>query len=282
LSRSRRRSSFDTMHNAGTVIARCLGDFSLHVNGKTVGHWQAGKARELLQYLLVNRDRVVRREKLFETLWPDSEWSPTSSSLKVAMHSVRRILEQASATPTGHPIEIVSRDHGYLLRAGDLRLDIDEFDTSMATGRAAEAHSENAVALTAYRRAAELYAGDLLAAQTADWIVEQRQYYRALALYALSYLRADALRRDDHPAVIELCRRILEIDPYHEEMYQTLMLVHGRRGELGQVRNWHHLCVRRFRDDLGLTPTDTTQRIFTRAARGELRPASMGNLAAVA
>ena len=68
-----------------------------------------------------------------------------------------------------------------------------------------------------------------------------------MVLHALGYLRAEALRRKDFPAVVALCRRILSIDPYHEE------------------------CLRRLRDGLDVPPTDTTRRVYQRAARGELR-----------
>jgi two-component SAPR family response regulator len=258
------------------VVAHFFGDFTLRVSGSSVDRWHAGKARDLFQYLLVNRGRVVRREKLFEVLWPGHAWTPTASSLKVAIHSLRRILGDAVAPL----VQIVSRDQGYLLNAPDVWLDIDEFDLSMAAGRAAEAHGEDAGALTAYRRVADLYSGDFLAAQTADWVDEQRQCYRAFALHALTWLRTHALREHDHPKIIDLCRRVLDIDPYHEEMYQTLMVIHGRRGELGQVREWYRLCTRRLLDNLDLAPTAATERIFTTAVRGELRPAATSVLGA--
>jgi DNA-binding SARP family transcriptional activator len=171
------------------------------------------------------------------------------------------------------PAELDCRDGGYVLCADDLWLDTEEFDACVTRGRAAEENGEHGSACSWYGRALELYSGDFLATENGEWAAEQREYSRALALHALSYLRADAVRRDDHPAVITCCRRILEIDPYHEEMYQTLMLVHGRRGELGQVRNWHRMCLRRLRDDLAVAPTETTTRIYARAVRGDLRTA---------
>ncbi len=240
----------------------------MSVAGEPVTRWHAGKARNLFQYLLLNRGRIVRREKLFETLWPGRAWSPSTSSLKVAVHAVRRTLDQAA----GHrPVEIVCRAHGYELDATGLWLDVDEFDSALREGHAAEARGARAEAMACYRRAAQLYTGDFLAGETGDWVEEQREYYRTRALHALTSLRADALRRGDHADATQLCRRILDIDPYHEEMYQTLMVLHARRGELGQVRNWHRMCVRRLRHDLDVSPTETTQRIFARAVRGELR-----------
>ncbi|WP_329048232.1 winged helix-turn-helix domain-containing protein [Amycolatopsis sp. NBC_01488] len=249
-------------------MVRCFGAFEVSLAGEPVTCWHAGKARHLFQYLLLNRGRIVRREKLFETLWPGGAWSPASSSLKVAVHAVRRTLEQAAG---GRPVEIVCRAHGYQLLATNLWLDVDEFDRALREAHAAESRGARAEAMACYRRAARLYAGDFLAGETADWVEEQRQYYRTRALHALTALRADALRRGDDAEAVELCRRILAIDPYHEEVYQTLMVLHARRGELGQVRNWHRMCVRRLRHDLDVPPTEHTQRIFARAVRGELR-----------
>jgi two-component SAPR family response regulator len=259
------------------IAVHCFGNFSVHVNGRPIGHWRAGKARNLFQYLSLNHGKVIGRERLYEVLWPDGE-RPTTSSLKVAAHAVRRALRDA-AGGAGQSVGIDCRDGGYVLFASDLWLDIEEFDARIGHGRAAEEHGTPADARAWYERALTLYPGDFLTTETADWAVEQREYSRALALHALGYLRADAMRRHDHPEVITCCRRILEIDPYHEEMYQTLMVVHGRRGELGQVRNWHQMCLRRLRDDLDVVPTETTRRIFARAIRGELRDRAMPSVA---
>lgn len=250
-----------------TIAVRCLGDFLVLADDKPLEHWQAGKARELFQYLLLNRGSVTRREKLVEVLWPDAVWSPKASSLKVAVHAVRKVLRTTNA----RSVEIRHQDHGYVLEGNDLWLDIDEFEACVLAGKAAEDNDDDPRAVAEYTRAADLYAGDLLATETSDWITGRREYCRTLALHALGHLRADAVRRGDQSRTIELCGRLLEIDPYYEESYQTLMVAHGRRGELGQVRNWHEICVRRLREDLDIAPTDTTRRIFTRAVRGELR-----------
>lgn len=248
-----------------------LGEFRVEVDGRPVDQLRGGMVSNLFRYLLLNRERTIRREKLHEVLWPDREWSPKNSSLKVAVHSLRRVLKDVTSR-TGVPaVEVVGHDHGYLLRASDVWLDVDEFDLCMNNGRRAEDVGDLDRAMACFRQAAELYRDDFLAADDTEWSTGPREYYRALALYALSWLRADAMRRGNDQEVISLCRRIITIDPYHEEMYQTLMLVHGRRGELGQVRNWHQMCVRRLRDDLNIAPNDTTRRIYARAVRGELR-----------
>jgi DNA-binding SARP family transcriptional activator len=252
-----------------------FGEFQVQAGDRPVDQLSTGRVSSLFRYLLLNRERTVRREKLHEVLRPGREWSPKDSSLKVAVHSLRQVLKDVAAQTGEPPVEVVGHDHGYVLRAKDAWLDVDEFDRHVNSGRRAENAGDLDRAMSCFRQAADLYRDDFLVSDDAEWATARRECDRALALDTLSWLRANAIRRGSDQEVISLCRRILEIDPYHEEMYQTLMLVHGRRGELGQVRNWHQMCVRRLRDDLDLAPTDTTGRIYARAVRGKLREGAL-------
>jgi two-component SAPR family response regulator len=247
------------------ITVRCLGDFSVHVDGIPVERWRAGKARGLFQYLLANRGRVVPSDKLHEVLWPESPRSPRSSSVKVAMHALRRGLDGGPGRSA--PVEIVHQDHGYVLLAGDIRVDVEEFDSLCATGRAAELRGDHRMAADAYRAALALYGGDFLPVDQADWIREEREWNRSLALQALRYLQEEALCHEDFPAVIVLCRRMLEIDAYQEQVYRTLMSVHGELGERGRVKCWYEMCTRRLHDDLGVQPAESTRKIFERSMR---------------
>ncbi|MBP2703227.1 winged helix-turn-helix domain-containing protein [Microbispora sp. RL4-1S] len=243
-----------------------MGAFSVQLHGAPVRRWHAGKARSLFQYLLVNRGRVVLRDTLYEVLWPDQEWSPGSSSLKVAAHALRRMLLESGA-----PARIEHQDFGYVLRAEDVWVDAEELQASFSAGRVAELRGDHETAAARYRRVAALHRGDYLAGETADWVYEQREWYRSLALRALTYLRGQALARNDYPEVIEWSRQALAIDRYQEETYQALMIAHGRLGELDRVRSWHELCVRRLGEELNLEPTAETARILANAMQGRLR-----------
>jgi DNA-binding SARP family transcriptional activator len=245
------------------VKARFLGPFSLEIDGQPVSRWRAGKARALFQYLLVNRGQVVCRDRLCDALWPDNDCHQ-SSSLKVAAHAVRGILK-AHADAPGLAMKLMYRDHGYLLWAEDVWLDTEELHRAFDKGRTASLAKDHATAVMWFRRAANLYAGDFLAGESGDWIEEQRQRARAVAVHALTELRTDALTCEDWPAVFRWCRRILDLEPYHEETYQTLMLTHAELGELGRVKDWYELCRRRLRNDLNVEPAERTRRILESA-----------------
>ncbi len=259
---------------APAVAVRCLGDFSVEVGGEPVERWRAGKTRSLFLFLLVNRDRLVLRDRLNEVLWPGVEWSRNSSSLKVAVHALRQILN-AGLGPDGRPaVRIVHQDHGYLLQADGIWIDFEEFEGCFDAARAAEARGEEAAALHQYRRAMDLYAGEFLPGETADWVRGQREWTKSLALRVMDRLRADAFRRGEHAEVLAWCRRILDIDPYREETYRLIMHLHAGFGELGRVNSWYQLCVQRLRDELGVEPMAATRRVFDAAMRGDPRVGS--------
>jgi two-component SAPR family response regulator len=248
------------------VRVHTLGGFSLTVDGERVHRWRAGKARSLFQYLLLNRGQVVTREALHEALWPDTDLSPKSSSLRVATHAIRQILGCGpDAVAGGSAVRIAHRDFGYVLEAEGLWTDFEEFERLASAAAVAANRGDNDEARLLDERAMSLYRGDFLAGEQASWITEHREWTRAVALKCLDRLRSDATARRDHVAAIYWCRRELDIDPYHEGSFRTLMAVFGQLGERGRVRRWWDICVQRLRDDLDVEPALSTVRVYRTA-----------------
>ncbi|QES53369.1 SARP family transcriptional regulator [Streptomyces venezuelae] len=250
------------------VRVRFLGDFELTVGGVPVRRWRAGKARGLFQYLALHRGQMLTRDRLYASLWPGAD-AAAGSSLKVAAHALRRVLDAHPDRPGDSGIRLDYRDFGYVLHISGLWSDLDRFQELVHTGLRAATAGDAPLARTRLRAAIALYGGEFLRGESADWVVEQREYLRALALRALGALRADAETREDFVELIEVCKRTLEIDRHHEETYRALMAAHGRRGELACVRRWYELCARRMRDELAVAPGPETQRLL-----GTLIPAA--------
>jgi DNA-binding SARP family transcriptional activator len=267
----------DASTDTNAVEVHCLGPFSVTVNGHAVDHWRAGKARSLFQFLLANRGQVMTKERLEEVLWPVHGGS--SSSLRVAVHALRKVIGQ-SDPESETPLRVEYRDVGYVLEADDVRIDVDEFEAAVRAGRRAQADGDEDAARAAFTRAVDLYTGDFLVQDDAEWVLEFREWSRSLMLEALAALREDAMRRRDAAAVAEWSRSILRLDPYHEPSYRSLMSVHARRGERGQAKVWFELCQRRLAE-LGVDVEAGTWRLYQgllasaghRSPRSAARPA---------
>lgn len=78
------------------------------------------------------------------------------------------------------------------------------------------------------------------------------------------------LRRDEHLSVVRNCRRLLEIEPFREETYRTLIMTHARLGHLSQARQWYEICRSRMRNALQIDVDPATTQLFQQAMRGEI------------
>ncbi len=249
-----------------TMIAvECLGTFCVTVNGKQITRWRAGKARQLFQYLLLRDGHVVTRDCLNELFWPNSENFQGSTSLKVAVHGLRQVLNEAQQAANGggpSSVELRYSNGGYVLKTTDVWMDFKELEHHIKAGRQYEQQGQLDQAKEAYLRSAELGGGDFLPYESDHWVIEQREWLRDQVLWALEWLACVALEQHDYLGAMSWSRRILDVDPYREEAYQRLMTCHARLGQLGRVKRWYDLCVHRLNDGLGVRPQPTTSAVM--------------------
>jgi two-component SAPR family response regulator len=256
---------------AQVIKVRTLGRFDVTVDGDEVTRWRAGKARNLLQYLLLNPGRIIPRDALFEALWPGLD--APRSSLKVAIHTLRSILvsEGVAATrqtPSG--VRIVTHEYGYSMELKGVWVDFQEFDSLIRRSQSnseCDLVDESAAML---RAAVDLYQGDFLPGATMPWVEPQREWLRSIALAALHRLVQVSARQNDRLQLLQHCKKILEIEPTHEQTYRTIIRLHGELGEHVQADRWFRICTTQLREQLGVDPDEETRMTHGRAVRGEL------------
>jgi DNA-binding SARP family transcriptional activator len=248
------------------VRVHCLGTFRVEISGAPLQNWRSSKARALFQYLVLCRDRPVRREELIEALWNDPDAAAAGSSLKVTVHALRQLLR--SPGKAGPDLEIQAHGAGYQLRASDVWVDVEEFERSVARGRQLEAAGDGVAGLNAYRRAADLHQGDFLSDSWDEWVVFRREGLKDEYMLALARLADAALEAGDYHDCIRRCRQLLREDRCREDTFRTLMLCHARLGQPGRVQRWFELCTTTLRRDLDAEPEPETVRLYEQALGG--------------
>lgn len=254
---------------------RTFGGFEVSINGVEITRWQAGRARALFQFLLTHADVMLSKETLIEAIWGESNSRSPETSLKVAIYTLRRILDKASneaGVENARPFRIVSGNGGYQLVVENTRIDFQEFRAAVDRGRHLERLGREAQACDQYRRAVGIYLGPYLQDCKDSWAILQRERLQDDFLHAMDRLSTAAERMGDYESVILLNQRMLEIDPCREESYCALMRCHARKHQLARVRDWYGVCVQQFRTHLGMEPDKRTTRVFHAAIRGRLDP----------
>ena len=220
-----------THADPGTIRVRAFGGFGLEVDGRRVSLDAAKpRVRALLRLLAMRGGAPVHRDVIQEALWPEADAVAGSRSLHVAVSSLRRLLDDVAAPYGGR---LVARDgDAYRLDVPPVEIDVGAFDRAIAEGRAARARSQGSAA--AFRRALELYAGDLLPEDgPADWVQDDRDRYRLQVLEACQALAEEALLGGDYSEAVRACRFGLAVDRYQDALWRVLIEARERAGDTG-------------------------------------------------
>jgi SARP family transcriptional regulator, regulator of embCAB operon len=244
------------------VRIQLCGRFAVVINGRQVESRLPGRqGRLLVAYLAAHRAQPVERSVLVDALWPDGG-AGAAATVTVLMSKVRTILA---------PAEIRGRRTVQLVLPPGSTVDLDVATTSLHS-------AESAVALRDWRRAwspalAALYASRrrFLAEFEAPWIDEWRRqldvvYERALACYAETCL---GIGGTELPGAERAARRLVAQAPLAETGHGLLMRALAARGDVAAAVAAYDELRQLLREELGVSPSPTTQALHTRLLRGQ-------------
>lgn len=209
--------------------------------------WRAAEARKLFFYLLLKG--AATRDQLGLALWPESG----SQQVKLKFHSTLHRARNAVGTNA-----IQFEEELYSISPDlDLWCDAVEFGTLVQEARLSppsRAHSE-----TLWRRAVELYTGELLPDVDAEWLISAREGLHEMYLESLFALGNCIRQRSGLREAIPIYQQALEIDPYREEIHRAMLSCYAALGERSLVRRHVERLTQLLALDLGITPSVETR-----------------------
>lgn len=244
---------------------RTLGVFSVWRGDSEVRDrdWRSIKARQLLQLLLIERGRLIPRDRVLDSLWPELDSDAAANNLRVTLSRLYKALEPER--PDGAPSYYIQQhgdSYGFNV-ASNYAIDAAEFSDAVAAGQQAEQQRAHEQAVSAYRLAISLYNGPFLPDSLyEDWSVIERE--RLGLLFNLAALRLSELLLNDghvHEAM-GLAWRVLEYDEAHEESYRLLMRAHAQIGERSTALRLYQRCVKVLNEELGVDPLPETVALY--------------------
>ena len=224
---------------------RVLGATELAVDGRPLVGLASAKATALLVYLAVT-GTAPSRSVLAGLLWSDLPEATARANLRLALTKLRRAL----------PAQLlVTRQTVALDPARPVWVDAVEVER-LATGKP---EGEELLA------AARLCRGEFLSGFEApgaelfdEWVLGRRAASRADQLVLLERAVQDARDRGDAPAGVEVARRMLELEPLHEEAHRALMWFLATGGQRGAALAQFETCRYLLREELGQEPSPAT------------------------
>lgn len=242
----------EATHEAAIDI-RLLGGFSVEVSGRPVSGFEGRRARELLAYLLINRNRRIARDVVADALWP-SGCGEARKKLRHVLWQVHSTLDAAADVP----VIVADSDCVGIHPTAPLQADIAQLEAAhqcLQEEPGAELRPSSARFL---RRVAAACSGDLLEGCYQDWCLLERERYRAIHLAVIDRLITHSEVTGDLVGGIACGETLLRHDRASERTHRRLMVMRYRNGDRTGALRQFQACEQALRDELDVGPGPMT------------------------
>jgi DNA-binding SARP family transcriptional activator len=248
----------------------CLGQFAVQLDGDTLPQRSNGKGRAILKYLATRPRQPVLRDVLLEALWPNEDPDIANNRLRVAMHHLRHV-STANPNAEGHDELVTYKDGCYRFNPNvPVWTDVEAFESAWKAGSRAEKHGDVDRAISCFEEAEGLYRGEYFEEDRfEDWLLVKREALKETYLRVLGKLSCHSYQRGAFDTAADGWKKILEKDPWREDVYRNLMICHARRGQRGLALHWFDLCTQVLANELHLQPEPETAGLANRIRQNE-------------
>lgn len=225
---------------------------------------RGGKTEAMLCHLAVRHGGGVTRPMLLDALWPNCDATLAGEALYSRVRSLQKLVGAA----IGGRSPVVQTDGQYHLnQSAGVAVDVACFDEWATSGDQLAGAGSGAQAAEMYRRAVDMYSGDLCVQMDDLYAVVERERLRARYLSLLAFLGMHALITGDHAASLAYARRMLAHDPCREDAHRLVMRCHVRLGERAQALHQFRVCGDVLRSMFGVEPEPATVALFDMVRR---------------
>ncbi len=174
------------------------------------------RALSVLRLLALHAGRLVHREVLMDSLWPDVEPDAALHSLQVAVSSLRKLMPPRPAP------SIARHGDAYQLELRpDAFYDVRSFQAWLNAATAAVGQGDHRRAFDAASRAADVYRGDLLLDEgPAEWVVGHRDALRIEMVRACTIAGEAAMKLGMLHDATRMSERGLAVDRYADSLWR--------------------------------------------------------------
>jgi DNA-binding SARP family transcriptional activator len=223
---------------------RFLGPFAVC----SAGAWHPGpppkKGREFIQYLGVYPRRVATIEDLASAFWPRFEIDDVRHRIHLAASGARIFLRHV----LGGVDALKCLGGGYTWDpAIRIESDVEQFIARSRHGT-----------LDAFREAIELYGGEFLAGETADWLQPMRVRLATARASALEALAESAFASRDYARALSFGLELVDAERGHESGTRLVMRCFASLGQRTRVLEQYMALKNYLAEQIGVEPTDET------------------------
>ena len=232
-----------------------FGSLSIRGHGGAAKTSLSGSTGDVFAYLLTYAGKDVRRERLADLFWTESEPARARAALNTAVWRINKALAGCDgiALKSGG-------DHLMLETCPEARIDARLLEAAV---RDASAQAVDGVLDTLVRArlsaVVDDYNGPFLDGSASDWAIVERERLNALHLRGLGLLMRDCAARRDYEEALVYGRRILVADPFREQVQCEVMWLYVLNGQRPQALRQFETYHRQITREMSVAPMAETR-----------------------
>lgn len=235
-----------------------LGRFELVIDGEPFRSSKKAQKKplEMLKVLTsFGEGKEVNRDRLSDTLWPQSEGDRAQRAFDTTLHRLRQLL--------GHDKALTLREGRLTLDARYCWVDSMAFERILGQAENASDNGERDRAIQLFEKAISLYHGPFLAGDTdMPWVISYSERLRSKFLRSIERLGSYLEEASELDKAVECFERAIEVDDLAEVFYQRLMLCLKQLGRRTEAVAVYQRCRKTLTASLGLEPSPETEAIY--------------------
>ena len=241
-----------------------LGSPEISLQGSSLTDQITGRGFALLVYLIVTGQQYTRN-RLADLLWDDlSNYN--------ALKKVRNILPGLRALLETHLH--ISRENAAFNKNSAYWLDVEEFRAYLTSSQAQADPQLLEKVLALYR---DDFLGDFHvrnAPAFEEWVIQQREELHQLAVQGFQRLITYHLQQSNLVAGLAATKRLLAIEPWHEEAHRCQMIFLARSGKREAALAQYATCQRILAAEFNSEPASETTILYEQIRTGALHKAT--------
>ena len=208
-------SEKNLQYDPNVIYIQMLGGFSMTYQGQPLllGKSLSSKMLHLLMLLIYSRGEGIRRTRLLEQLYGDSDIEQAANSLRAMIFRLRKSLVTAGL-PDGEYISTKGGIYMWAAEHVDVELDVEVFQKQVM---AALEEKEPLKEVELLEEACRIYKGEFLPLMIADdWVAAANWKYQELYFKVLRELSRLLKKQNRYAELLPYCEQALSRYPYEE------------------------------------------------------------------
>ncbi len=242
----------------GSIRINLLGEFQCLDNDGQPLKFSGAKDQGVMATLALSDNYSCTRSRIIDLLWSDRGKEQAGASLRQSLWSLKKALAE-------------NAEDLFQVERKRIGLNPDLIETDLAEFNQLIDLQDN----QSLEKAVTLYRGDLLEGlviqdrEWEEWLMLEREGLRTKLAEMLCTLIGRFAKESNIKKLIEIGRRLIDLDPFNEEGHRALMQGYAESNQRAQALKQFELCRELLRRELDTAPSASIQDLYRLIKEGE-------------